>query len=199
MKFPGGIMKRVVVFVVIMAMAAGFSFLQAQQVKKYQTKSGIITFETTVTMGKMEMKSKSIVYFDDFGMKECRDSYNGDTVKESFFSDGKDLYLVMYAEKAVYKRGTAFRGTEFKFDWNEIQRSGEAKKLPNMTIVGKDCEAFELNHKGNINTYAGWNNICFYIGTSQKNMNVVSKAVKFEENANVPAEKFKIPAGFALK
>jgi hypothetical protein len=199
MKFPGGKMKRVVVFAVIMLMAVGFSFLQAQQVKKYQTKSGIITFETTIKMGKMEMKSKAVVYFDDFGMKECRDTYNGDTVKESFFSDGKNLYLVIYAEKAVYKRGVAFRGTEYKFDWNEIQRSGDVKKLPNMTIAGKDCEAFELNVKGNINTYAGWNNICFYIGTNQNNMNVVSKAVKFEENANVPAEKFKIPAGFTLK
>lgn len=192
-------MKRVIVYVVIILMAAGFSFLQAQQVKKYQTKSGIITFETTIMMGKMEMKSKAVVYFDDFGMKERRDTYDGDTVKESLFSDGKDLYLVIYAEKAAYKRGPAFRGTEFKFDWNEIQRSGEAKKLPNMKIAGKDCEAFELNHKGNINTYAGWNNICFYIGTNQKNMTVVSKAVKFEENAAVPAEKFKIPAGFALK
>jgi hypothetical protein len=173
--------------------------LQAQQVKKYQIKSGIITFETSLTMGKMVIKTKSVVYFDDYGMKECKDTYDEDKIKESFFSDGKDLYLAIYAEKAVYKRGTAFRGTEYRFDMDEILRSGKAKKLPNMTVVGKNCEAFELNASGAVNTYAGWNNICLYLGTNQKSMNVVNKAVKFEENAKVPAEKFKIPAGFTLK
>ncbi len=192
-------MKKVIVFVGIMLIVAGLSTLQAQQVKKYQIQSGIITFETTLTMGKMVMKSKAIVYFDDFGMKECRDTYNDSGITESFFSDGKDLYLVMYEKKEVYKRGTAYRGTEYKFDWNEILPSGKGKKLPNMTVVGKNCEAFEMNDKGNISTFAGWNNVCLYLGTNQKSMNVVSKAVKFEENAKVPAEKFKIPAGFTLK
>ncbi|HLP47116.1 MAG TPA: hypothetical protein VK186_18620 [Candidatus Deferrimicrobium sp.] len=194
-------MKKMIIFIGIMMMVASFGALQAQQVKKYQIQSGIITFETTLTMGKMVMKTKAIVYFDDFGMKECRDTYDyeGKAVKESFFSDGKNLYLVMYAEKTAYNRGVAYRGTEYKFDWNEIAPSGMAKKLPNMTVAGKNCEAFELNDKGNINTYAGWNNVCLYIATNQKNMNVVSRAIKFEENAKVPAEKFKIPAGFALK
>jgi len=183
----------------IMLIVAGFSVLQAQQVKKYQIQSGIITFETALTMGSFVMKTKAVVYFDDFGMKECRDTYDDNGIKESFFSDGKDLYLVMYAEKAVYKRGTAFRGTEYKFDWNEIAPSGKGKKLPNMTVLGKNCEAFEMNDKGNISTFAGWNNVCLYMATKQPSMTVVSKAVKFEENVKVPAEKFKIPAGFALK
>jgi hypothetical protein len=192
-------MKKIIIFLVFVLIVAGLSSLPAQQVKKYGIKSGIITLETTVIMGKMEMKSKAVVYFDDYGMKECRDTYDGDKIKESFFSDGKNLYLTMYAEKAVYKKGTAFRGTEYKFDWNEIKSSGKAKKLPNMTVVGKNCEAFEMEDRGNINTYAGWNGICFYMGANQKNMKVVTKAVKFEENAAVPADKFKVPAGFALK
>ncbi len=192
-------MKKIIMVVGLVLIIAGLSSLPAQQVKKYGIKSGIITFETTVIMGKMEIKSKAVVYFDDYGMKECRDTYDGDKIKESFFSDGKNLYLTIYAEKAAYKRGTAFRGTEYKFDWNEIKPSGKAKKLPNMTVVGKNCEAFELQDSGNINTYAGWNGICFYIGTDQKNMKVISRAVKFEENAIVPADKFKVPAGFALK
>jgi len=194
-------MKQILFFVGIILIITGLSSLPAQQVKKYQTQSGIITFETTLKMSGMDMKTKAVVYFDDFGMKECRDTYDydGNTIKESFLSDGKNLYLVIYAEKTAYKRGQAFRGTEYKFDWNEVQRSGSAKKLPNMTVAGKNCEAFELKIKETINTYAGWNNICLYIGTNQKNMNVVSRAIKFEENAKVPAEKFKIPAGFALK
>jgi hypothetical protein len=194
-------MRKLVFFIGIMLIVVGFNHLQGQQVKKYQIKSGIITFETNLTMGKIVMKTKAVVYFDDFGMKECRDTYDyeGTAVKESFFSDGKDLYLVIYAEKAAYKKGPAFRGTEYKYDWNEIAPSGKAKKIPNMTVAGKDCEAFEMTDKENVNTYAGWNNVCLYIASNQKSMNVVSKAIKFEENAKVPAEKFKIPAGFVLK
>ncbi len=192
-------MKKIIMSLVVVLIIAGLNSLPAQQVKKYGIKSGIITLETALIMGKTEMKSKSVVYFDDYGMKECKDTYDGDKIKESFFSDGKNLYLTIYAEKAVYKRGTAFRGTEYKFDWNEIKPSGKAKKLPNMTVVGKNCEAFEMEDRGNINTYAGWNGICFYMGTNQKNLKVVTKAVKFEENAAVPADKFKVPAGFALK
>ncbi len=192
-------MKKIAMFIGLVFIIGSLCGLQAQQFKKYQIKSGIITFESTLTMGKMILKTKSVVYFDDYGMKECKDSYDDEKIKESFFSDGKDLYLTIYTEKAVYKRGTAFRGTEYRFDMEEILRSGKAKKLPNMTVVGKNCEAFELNDRGNISTFAGWNNICLYLGTNQKTMTVVNKAVKFEENAKIPAEKFKIPAGFTLK
>ncbi len=192
-------MRKLFFIFTVLIIILGLSTLQAQQVKKYQIKSGIITFETTMMMGKFEMKTKSVVYFDDYGMKECKDTYDDNGLKESFFSDGKNLYLTIYKEKAVYKRGTAFRGTEYKFDWNEIAPSGKAKKIANMTIVGKNCEAFELKDGGNTNTYAGWNNICLYLGVSMKNMTTIYKAVKLEENAKVPADKFKIPAGFTLK
>jgi hypothetical protein len=186
-------------FVGLAVIIAGLCTVQAQQVKKYQIKSGIITFDIVATFGKMEMKSKAVVYFDDYGMKERRDTYDGNNIKESFFSDGKNLYLVIYAEKAVYKRGVAFRGTEYKFDWEEIKPSGKAKKIANMTVVGKNCEAFEMTTGGTVSTFAGWNNICLYLGTSQKGMSTSSKAVKLEENVSIPADKFKAPAGFALK
>jgi len=182
-----------------MFIVLGLCTLQAQQFKKYQIKSGIITFETAMTMGKFVMKIKSVVYFDDYGMKECKDTYDDNGIKESFFSDGKNLYLTIYAEKTVYKRGAAFRGTEYRFDWNEIAPSGKAKKIANMTVCGKNCEAFEMNASGALNTYAGWNNICLYLGGNMKGMITTNKAVKIEENVPVPAAKFKVPAGFALK
>lgn len=193
-------MKKIIVFAVIMLIVVCLGDLQGQSVKKYQIQSGILTLETTSTIGKMVMKTKDVVYFDDFGMKECRDTYGLDgSLKESFIYDGMDLYLVIYAERAVYKRDASFMGTEFKFDWDKVALSGKAKKLPNITILGKNCEAFELSDRGNRNTYAGWNNICLYMETKLPNMTVVRKAVNFEENVVVSAEKFKIPIGFVLK
>src|SRR5687768_12326464 len=63
-------------------------------VKKYQIKSGIITFQETANMGSMKISSKKVLYFDDYGMKEREDSFDDEgQLKESFMSDGKDLIL----------------------------------------------------------------------------------------------------------
>lgn len=33
-----------------------------------------------------------IVSFDDYGMKECREAYEGAKLQETYFSDEKDIY-----------------------------------------------------------------------------------------------------------
>ena len=169
------------------------------QTKKYDIKSGIVTFETAIKAGSMTIPRKVIVYFDEYGMKECKDTYEDNKLTESFFSDGKSLYKVIHNDKTAYKSGDAYRGTELKFDWNEVsakdKKDGKAKKLPDMTVAGKTCQAFALNNT----TFAGWNGITLLTETKSKNMSSVSKAVKIEENAKVPAAKFAVPAGYAVK
>jgi hypothetical protein len=173
------------------------------QTKKYDIKSGIVTFETTVKMGNMSIVTKSIVYFDDYGAKECKETYKADVLKESFFSDGKNLYAVYFADKTAMKRGVAYRGTEFRFNWNEIsdkdKKSGKAKQLPGLTVAGKKCESFQYSDGGTTTKYAGWGNICLLIDLASKNVSSITKAVKLEENAKVSGDKFAVPAGFTLK
>jgi hypothetical protein len=70
------------------------AFEARTQTKKYGIKSGIVTFETTIKMTGMTITKKSIVYFDDYGMKECKESYKNGKLEEPFFSDGKFLYKV---------------------------------------------------------------------------------------------------------
>ncbi len=173
------------------------------QNNKYGIKSAIITFEQTADVGGMKISNKVMVYFDDYGLKECRETYDGDKVKEAFFSDGKNLYLVIPAEKAAYDRGTAYRGTEYRFDWNEISQKDKdahkAKKLANTTVAGKDCESFQLDTKFGTSVYAGWKNLALLTSVKNKSMTSTVKAKKIEENVTVPAEKFKVPAGYTLK
>jgi len=175
----------------------------AVQTKKYDIKSGIINFETTTKAGSVTVTRKHVVYFDDFGKKECREEYDGDTLKESYFSDGKNLYKVIHAERTAYRTGKAVRGTEFRYDWNEVpeshKREGDAKKLANMIIAGKNCESFQQSDSGTTTKFAGWNHICLFTEQTSRGMNSVSKAVKIEENVSVPAEKFKVPDGFRIK
>lgn len=173
------------------------------QTKKYDIKSGIITFETTIKMMGMTITTKSVVYFDEYGMKECKESYKDGKLEDSFFSDGKSRYKVVHNQKKVYKAGTAYRGTEFRFDWNEIsdkdKKAGKAKQLPNMTVAGKTCQSYEYSDGGTTTKFAGWSGICLLTETKTKDMSTLTRAVKIEENAKVSAEKFALPLGYAVE
>jgi len=173
------------------------------QTKKYDIKSGIITFETVIDMGTMKMTNKIMVYFDDYGMKECHENYAGEKLASSLFSDGQMEYVVKHGEKTASKRGKAYRGTEFRFDWNEISEkdrtSGKAKKLPNVTVAGKSCESFMVGSATDKTVYAGYGHVCLMIDLSSPTMRSEIKAVKFEENVKVPPEKFMVPAGYKMK
>jgi len=173
------------------------------QVKKYGIKSGIVTFELALKMGAMNIVSKSVVTFDDYGLKERKDTYEGDQLKESFFSDGSELYLIMYNEKSVYKRGKAYNGTEYKVSWDELSRGGgkslDATKLANIEILGKDCESYQIKTNNATTIFAGWQGICLLMDTTTSGINSVLKAVKFEDNVPISSDMFKVPAGFATK
>lgn len=175
----------------------------AGQTKKYDIKSGIVTFENSTVMGKIKFTERFIVYFDDYGMKECKETYKDNTLSESFFSDGKTLYTLNHKDKVAYKQGDAYRGTELRFDWNEVSQkekaSGKAKQLSNVTIAGKLCESFEVTSTSGKTVFAGWKGICLMTDLTTSGINVIAKAVKVEENAKVPAEKFKIPAGYKVQ
>jgi hypothetical protein len=74
-----------------------------------------------------------------------------------------------------------------------------AKKLPNVTVAGKNCESFMVGSSTDKTVYAGWGHVCLMIDISSSTMRSLTKAVKFEENAKVPPEKFAIPAGYKMK
>ena len=193
----------------LVALSAAFAMLAAlpqdvhAQFKKYDIKSGIITFETAIEMGTMKMKNKTMVYFDDYGMKECHESFNGEKLQNSLFSDGQMKYLLLHDQKTVETRGKESRGTEYRFEWTEIpendRTSGNAKKLPNVTVAGKNCESYMVGSSTDKTVYAGWGHVCLMIDISNSTMRSLTKAVKFEENAKVPPEKFAVPAGYKMR
>jgi hypothetical protein len=135
-------------------------------------------------------------------MKECKETYNGDKLSHVFFSDSKTLYRLLPPQKKTIKSGDAFKGTELRYDWEEASSKGEeerhAKKIPNMIIAGKNCEAFQTTHKETTCIFAGWGHVLLTseIGGSSKSL---IKAVNFEENVPVPADKFQVPAGFTIQ
>jgi hypothetical protein len=176
-------------------------------IKKYGVKSGIITYENTISEGIPPIKS--VVYFDDWGMKECKETYNNGALKEAFFSNGKNLYLVLPAEKTAYNRGNAYSGTEMKFNVEDVQKSAEYMKkdgknvkvevLPKETIAGKECEVMLFDQgNGNPTKFAGWQGITL-LTELQGQIKSVNKATDIKTDVPVPADKFAVPAGYAEK
>jgi hypothetical protein len=193
-------LRRVLLMSLAVLIAGSWSHAQT---KKYDLKSGILTFQSTTFFGTMKMESKAIVYFDDYGMKECKESFEDDELKESFFSDGKTLFTLVHKKKEAYDRGPASRGTELKFDWNEVSKNTnkdyKVQKLAPVTIAGKPCESFSIESKQGKNIFAGYKGVTFLTHVENKQMTTDLRAVKFEENVAVPADKFKVPAGYAVK
>jgi hypothetical protein len=198
-------MKTYTIFLFICAVFLMMTSPLRSQIKKYDIKSGIVTYDLIMKMGKMEIKKKTIVSFDDFGMKECRETFSDKKLEESYFSDGKNLYSVNYTKKMAHKRGDAYRGTELRVEWSEFgtekdRQSGKIKKMPAMSIAGKNCESFGSDDgKGTVTVYGGWNKILMYLHVKTSSVETVQKAVKVEENVKVSEDKFKIPAGYAVQ
>ncbi len=174
--------------------------------KKYGIKSGIVTFETMVETSGMQVAGKKILYFDNYGLKECEETYEKDKLVISFFSDGEKLYNLSYDNNMAYITDTASKGgTALRFDGNQITQQNKdaesVQKLPNETIAEKDCEAYTVFNKSAETTtkFAGWNHICLLTDLSSKTIKSVYKAVKIEENVEIPAEKFIVPAGFTIQ
>ena len=173
------------------------------QPKKYDIKSGILTLDITVATGGMKLSSKAIVYFDDYGAKECREKYTGDKLTESNFSDGKTLYTVIHSKKTAYRHGEALRGTELRFDQNEMPEKDRAvekiRLLPNVVIAGKTCASFIKEGISENVTFAGWGHITFLVDLQGASVKSTTKVTSIQENVSIPPEKFAVPAGYEVK
>jgi hypothetical protein len=176
------------------------------QFKKYDIKSGIVKYDMTMKVSTMEIKKNTIVYFDDYGMKECRETFSKDNkLEETYFSDGKNLYSVNHTKKIAHKQGDAYRGTELRVEWTDFgtekdRQSGKIKKMPAMSVAGKNCESFGSDDgKGTVTVYGGWNKILMYLHVKTESVETLQKAIKVEENVKVSEEKFKVPVGYAIK
>jgi hypothetical protein len=173
------------------------------QTHKYGIKSGSVTFEMETTLGPTQIKEKIVLWFDDYGMKEARESYDDGVLKEATMTDGDSVYLIKPSARTAFKRGKASRGIEYKFDWNEVSASdkkeGKAKQLPARAVAGKQCDAYEYLSGGTVSTFAGWMGITLFSEVKRTNMSVTTRAVKLEEGIAVPAEKFRVPDGYAVK
>lgn len=173
--------------------------------KKYQIKSGSISFERTGVIG----DQKIIVYFDDYGIKERSETYNADgTVAEIKFSDGETMYYLTNShadEKIAYIMGSGKFGTEMKFEPDPFRNDEKRKekyqfkKLPNIDILGRDCEAYSTTIKLGTTTFAGYDGLLLYTKAELSIGISVTKAVDIKENVDVDNSLFMVPEGYTTQ
>ena len=178
----------------------------ASTAKKYESKSGIVTYETTVSVSGMTIKSKQILYFDDYGVKECQEEYkmeNGAYVldKMDFVKDGF-RYIISPSQKTGVKTKAQGTGVAAKFDMDEATtlKDSQFKKIGDETVCGKLCNGFSMvTPSGNIKMY-GWNKVTLKTITDspEMKMSTTTIATKVEENVAIPAGKFEIPTDVKL-
>ena len=180
------------------AQAPGNIVTETPSFHKYGIKSGIVTFETDI----VGMKMKTVLYFDDYGIKEAEEKYKGDAVESISLCNGKERFDIKPLQKTAFTGGTCNRGIAYRFAWDEISSEDQgtkAKKLANMTVAGKDCESYSYDMGSSVAVYAGWQNINLYLKTPSGGTDIVMRAIKIEENVEIPAEKFQVPSDFAIK
>ncbi len=170
--------------------------------KKYLIKSGSFENQTVLSTISVHMAYKTIIYFDDYGMKECRDTYTGEILEERFLCDGINTYKIVPKEKTAYLVGKAYRGTEPRFSWEEVdkvdKKSGKTLRLADTLIAGKKCERYQVTAGGVTATYAGYKNISFLTLIISPGGTSLTRCVAIEV-MNIPAEKFTIPDGYATQ
>ena len=170
--------------------------------KKYLLRSGTFTNENVLSTISVHMAYKTIIYFDDYGMKECRDTYSGDTLEERFMCDGINTYKIIPKNKIAYLVGKAYRGTEPRFSWDEVDKvdktSGVAKRLADTIIAEKECVRYQVSSENVTATFAGYKNISFLTMIISRGGTSLTRCVAIEVT-DIPEEKFKIPEGYATK
>jgi hypothetical protein len=175
--------------------------------KKYDVKSGIVTLETTMEMSGMNIKTKNVLYFDDYGNKECQEEYKVDeSGKEilsarDFVKDGY-RYVCSVENKGGSRSKANGYGVAAAFNMKEAEtlKDNQFKKIGDESICGKTCSAFSMvTPSGNIKMY-GWSGITLktIVENPEMKMKTSTVATKFEENAVIPADKFEVPAGVKM-
>lgn len=170
--------------------------------KKYDLESGVITFNTSMNTLTVNVSYKTVISFDHYGMRERRDTYNGDALSETFLSDGFNNYNISHKNKTIVRTGKAYRGTESKFGWDKISeedlKAGKVIKEPSMIIADKRCEVFTILAGVATVTYGGWKNIILLNKVESPGGKSTSEAVHVQINS-VNDSTFKLPTGYSIK
>ena len=168
---------------------------------KYGVKTAIVDYE----METMGMKMTQTLYIDEWGKRESTEVLSememfGQKIKTHNLEFIKDGYKYsMDLEKKMGNKIKMVAPPKEAIDWNkltdEIMKKMNIKKEGSENICGVNCDIFSIDYKEMQMKGKNW----VYKGISMKSemtamgIPVKLKAVKFQENVAIPADKFEVP------
>jgi len=186
--------------------------------KKYELKSGIVTYKPIEFM--KGMSTKETLYFDEYGKKEAKVSVTetnimGISNKETSVSINDGDYMITYSLEKIENGKNVTEKVAKKSKLTE-----DMQAMINMSAMFTDTkklvEQFDYKEEGT-ETVAGITGKKFSLKLDKaksdrifvvtyKNillktemMKIKIEAEKFEENVAVPADKFVVPAGYKIE
>ena len=180
-------------------LAAAFCVGAQAQEKLYEVKSGIVTME-------MDMKGQTMtqeIYFDDFGAKQATVSNFGGNKMRMLVIDGSNV-MVSDDQKTATKMpmmGAQERVNFCNLTEKEIKKY-KVQELGKETVAGKECTKYSvtLMMMGQPQKQTVW----VYKGitlktTTNSDFGGNQTATKIQENVEIPASMFTVPAGVKLQ
>jgi len=181
------------------------------QGQRYGIKSGIVYYEPMDIMG---IKTTQILYFDDYGKKECREiivegnimgmktKKHSMSILDGDYSINFDLENITNNKDELKKEATKVNIKDAMSNMDLSHLTEEMKKQMDYKEEGREQVAGINGTKYSVKFGTG--NKRMY-GVMYKNVplkadmgQIKMVASKFEENASVPAEKFIVPADYKI-
>jgi hypothetical protein len=177
---------------------------EAEAIKgKYALKSGILQMKAT-TLG---ISQDITIYFDDYGNKEMTDiniSMLGVNTHQVVISDSGNMFTIDIDKKTGYKIKADTQKIERPEDFNFLKlteknvKDFQIKKEGQAEFLDRVCDIYKVNNPKFTGTFYVWKGIALKTEVNAMNMTTTIEVKKIEENAKIPAEKFKIPAGIKI-
>lgn len=190
-------MKRLVILAVL---AAAFCVGAQAQEKLYTVKSGIVTME----MDMMGQKVVQEIYFDDYGVKQATLSDFGGRKSRNIVVAGATV-MVNDEEKTAMKMPMMGQRETVNFsnlDEKAIKKY-KVKELGTETVAGKECKKYEVTlfmmgqpRKQTVWVYKG---ITLKSSSSSDFGDMTQTATKIQEDVEIPASMFTLPAGVKVE
>ncbi len=185
---------------IIAVLAAAFCVGAQAQEKLYDVKSGVVTMEMDM-MGQVIVQK---IYFDDYGAKQATVSNFGGRDSRTIVVDGKNV-MINDEEKTAMQMpmmGAQERVNFCNLTDKEIKKY-KVQELGKETVAGKECTKYSVTlfmmgqpQKQTVWVYKG----ITLKSTSKSDFGDMNQtATKLEENVEVPASMFTVPAGVTIQ
>lgn len=168
---------------------------------KYGIKSGIVEYSTKA----MGTEVNQTLYFDDFGAKEATEismemaGFKSNTLN---INKGEYAYTLDMNAKTGTKHKIIPTGVEIDFNnlSEELEKKMNLEKVGKENFAGKECEKYTIDYKDMQmkGSFLVWKGIALKSDFNLSTMKTEMIAKNIQENVNIPASKFEVPADFKI-